>query len=213
MYLVLLIMVIAALVISLYTGFRLFTLLERIRHESSKSLELASRLEAAWQQFSAREEEERQRVVDRYDHFESTVRDRVEKFEKVATGTRERLIELEQYLKQFFEVELKTVFDSFDKTVASILGEMKTELLRGVDRIEEIQAVVDSKSFAQDRILDGEGSVYKLLAGTTQRADESQGAVSTPEQPEAAAPSDEDKQDGTDQDEKPSMRLKGDEAE
>ena len=158
--------VIASLVISLCTGLRLFMLLGRIRRESGKSFEIATRLQEDWEAFAAKEGENRQRLSDRFERFESATRDRVERFEKLASGTRERLIKLEQYLKEFFEVELKAVFDSFDKTVVSILDEMKSELLRGVERIEDIQAVVDSKSFAQDRILDGEGSVYRLIADT-----------------------------------------------
>jgi len=167
---ILVVMVCAALVISLYTGLRLFTLLGRIRKESSKSFQVASQIQEAWEEFSRRQDQERQRLSQRFEDFERATADRVERFEKVAAGTRERLIKLEEYLKQFFEVELKSVFDSFDKTVASILDEMKAELLRGVERIEEIKAVVDSRSLAQDRILDGEGSVYRLLAETAEAA-------------------------------------------
>ena len=174
----------AALGISLYSGILLYMLLNRIRSQSSKSFEVASRLQEQWRKFSTRDGEERERLVDRFDRLESATRDRVERFEKVATGARERLIKLEQYLKEFFELELKAVFESFDKTVSSILEEMKAELLRGVDRIEEIQAVVDSKSFAQDRILEADGSVYRLLADTAE-------GEPTPEPSEAPSKPDE----------------------
>ncbi len=159
--------VLATLMVSLYTVLHVFMLLNRIRKESQKSYEVASHIQEDWDRFSSREEVERQRLAERFERFENSTRDRVEHFEKVANSTRERLVKLESYLKEFFEVELKSVFDSFDKTVSSILEEMKSELLRGIERIEDIQAFVDSKSFAQDRILDGEGSVYKLLADTS----------------------------------------------
>ncbi len=165
--------VLATLMVSLYTVLHVFMLLNRIRKESQKSYEVASHIQEDWDRFSSREEVERQRLTERFERFENSTRDRVEHFEKVANSTRERLVKLESYLKEFFEVELKSVFDSFDKTVSSILEEMKSELLRGIERIEDIQAFVDSKSFAQDRILDGEGSVYKLLADTSTAPSES----------------------------------------
>lgn len=203
---ILLVLVIASLAISLY----LFMVLNKIRKESKKSFEVASRVQEDWEKFSTREAEERRRLADRFERFEGATSDRVERCEKVAAGTRERLIKLEQYLKEFFEVELKSVFDSFDKTVSSILEEMKSELLRGIDRIEDIQAFVDSKSFAQDRILDGEGSVYRLLADTTPKEPQAGAAV-----PESAGPlvryADEEK--NADEPEKPPYRLEADEAE
>ncbi len=154
----------AALVIALYTGFRMFFSLNRIRRESRKSAEIGERIERDYEEKRKQAEEERRRLTSRFDTLEAQLTEQIEEAQRVATGTRDRLIKLEEYLKDFFEVELKSVFDSFDKTVASILGEMKAELLRGVDRIEEIQAVVESKSFAQERILEGEGSVYRMIA-------------------------------------------------
>ena len=200
----------AAATIALYMAIRLFMLLHRIRQESSKSFEVASRIQSDWEKFSAREEEERQRLSERYERFESTTRDQVDRYEKVATGTRDRLVKLEQYLKEFFEVELKSVFDSFDKTVSSILEEMKAELLRGIDRIEDIQAFVDSKSFAQDRILDGEGSVYRLLADTPSEDDKAAGAL--PEETRRPELYDEDESRPA-RNEKPPLRLEADETE
>jgi hypothetical protein len=205
-----LILAIAALALSIATAIGVFMLLSGIRRQSKKSYEVASRVMEDWEKFSAREADERQRLAERFARFESATSDRVEQFEKVATGTRERLIKLEQYLKEFFEVELKSVFDSFDKTVSSILEEMKSELLRGIDRIEDIQAFVDSKSMAQDRILDGEGSVYRLLADTTTKESAAADAA-----PEASGPliryADEEK--NAEPSEKPPYRLEADEAE
>ena len=205
----------AGLAISIYTGLRLFTLMERIRRESRRSYEVAVRMEEDWKRFVEREKTSRQRALERLEAVEADVKDRVERFEKVAVGTRERLLKLEQYLKEFFEVELRTVFDSFDKTVASILEEMKAELLRGVDRIEEIQAVVDSKSYAKDRILEGEGSVYRLVADTGEANEDPGGEIPAEEKkPEPASPNSPEKTDT----EKipldpPHLRLEADETE
>jgi len=205
----LVVVVIASLAISLYTGIRVFLLLNQIRKESKRSFEVASRIQEDWDKFSTREADERQRLADRVARFERDTSDRVERFEKVATGTRERLVKLEQYLKEFFEVELKTVFDSFDKTVSSILEEMKSELLRGIERIEDIQAFVDSKSLAQDRILDGEGSVYRLLADTTTKAEPHEAAAGAAEPLVRYA----DEEKNAPQSENPPYRLEADESE
>ena len=205
-----LILAIAALVISIATAIAVFAILSSIRRQSKKSYEVASRVMEDWEKFSIREADERQRLAERLARFESATTDRVEQAEKVATGTRERLIKLEQYLKEFFEVELKSVFDSFDKTVSSILEEMKSELLRGIERIEDIQSFVDSKNMAQDRILDGEGSVYRLLADTTTKESNAGEAAA-----EASGPlvryADEEK--NAQQSEKPPYRLEADESE
>lgn len=205
-----LVLSIAALAISIITAAGVFVILSSIRRQSKKSYEVASRVMEDWEKFSAREADERQRLGERFARFESATSDRVEQFEKVAVGTRERLIKLEQYLKEFFEVELKSVFDSFDKTVSSILEEMKSELLRGIERIEDIQAFVDSKSMAQDRILDGEGSVYRMLSDSKTKQPNAAGSA-----PEAAEPiiryAEEEK--NAEQSEKPPYRLEADEAE
>lgn len=206
----LVLLVVLCIIPSAVMGIWVSMLLNRIRKESSKSFEVASRIEEDWQKFSAREAEERQRLAERYERFEASTRDRVDRFEKVASGTRERLVKLEQYLKEFFEVELKSVFDSFDKTVSNILEEMKAELLRGLERIEDIQAFVDTKSFAQDRILDGEGSVYKLLADTTPKED-SESGVAAVEESEPLVRYADDEQNAK-RSEKP-YRLEADEAE
>ena len=204
------ILAIAALAVSVATAVGVFMLLSGIRRQSKKSYEVASRVMEDWEKFSAREADERQRLAERFARFEKATSDRVEQFEKVATGTRERLIKLEQYLKEFFEVELKSVFDSFDKTVSSILEEMKSELLRGIERIEDIQAFVDSKSMAQDRILDGEGSVYRMLNDT---ATKTPAAASAPEASEPLVRYANDEEKSAEPPEKPPYRLEADEAE
>lgn len=155
----------AALLLVIILGFRIAFALGKIRREARSGAAVAARIQGEYDRLLAREEEGRQRLNERFNALETELRERVQSAEKVANTTRERLVQLETYLKEFFEVELKSVFDSFDRTVTSILGEMKSELLRGVDRVEEIQAVVDSKTFAQERILDGEGSIYRMITG------------------------------------------------
>jgi uncharacterized membrane protein len=174
----------AALVLTLIFGFRLMWSFGRVRKESKRGFQVAERIEADYMERRARDEEERKALTERFESLDQEVRERVAHSDAVANSARDRLEKLEKYLKEFFEVELTAVFESFDKTVASILEEMKAELLRGVDRIEEIQAVVDSKSLAQERILEGDGSVYRMIAET---ADEPS-AASIPEPDAAPAP-------------------------
>ena len=210
----LLTMAVAALVVSVGTLVCLLLILNRIRTKSSKSFEIASQLQEEWATFSDDEGKARKRLADNFNRLDADTRDRVDRVEKVATGTRERLIKLEQYLKEFFEIELKAVFESFDKTVASILDEMKAELLRGVERIEDIQAVVDSKSFAQDRILDGEGSVYRLIADSGEPA--GSGGAELPPEEKGSAPQESGKaptEAPPPSSEPPPRRLQADEAE
>lgn len=207
-----LVLAVISLLVSTGTLGFLFTILYHIRERSDKSFEIASQLKQQWEAFAAEEAQARRQLAESYAAFETGTRERVDRAESVANAARDRLIKLEQYLKEFFEVELKTVFESFDRTVASILDEMKAELLRGVERIEDIQAVVDSKSFAQDRILDGEGSVYRLIADASEdkesrvaelRPDEKAGVSDEQrESPKVSAP------EG-----KPRRRLRADEAE
>ena len=203
------VVLIASVAVALGMGIRVLMLLGSIRRQSRKGFETAMRLQEDWDAYAARQEDERRRLVERIDQFEGDMRDRVEGYEKLARGTRERLIKLEQYLKEFFEVELKAVFDSFDKTVASILDEMKAELLRGVERIEDIQAVVDSKSLAKDRILDGEGSVYRLIADKP----EEEAQEGLPEEQDVGVASGADEDEATELRPESPRRLQADEAE
>ncbi len=218
----LLVLVFSALAISVYTWVRLFVTLRRMRRESNESYEIAVRLQDDWQKVAQEAQQNRRHLLERFKQFESDLGERVDQAERLAGTTRERLIKLEKYLKEFFEIELKSVFESFDNTVASILEEMKVELLRGVERIEDIQAVVDSKSYAQDRILDGEGSVYRMIADSEKPADETEGADTEEAEPQAEeeGPADEATQDTSrDQaprvalDPPPSRRLRADEGE
>ncbi len=89
MPLLVLMLAIAALVISIATAVAVFAILSGIRRQSKKSYEVASRVMEDWEKFSAREADERQRLAERFARFESATGDRVEQFEKVATGTRE----------------------------------------------------------------------------------------------------------------------------
>jgi len=141
----------------------------KAQEERRRLAETAERLEqetrSKWEEFSARHDSARSAIEARVGAFEAEVGRRVEELDRLAERTRNQIDDLEAYIKQFFEAELKSVFRSFDKTVGSVLGEMKSELLRGIERIDQIQAVVKSKGMAQDRVLEGESAAFGLLSG------------------------------------------------
>jgi hypothetical protein len=71
----------------------------------------------------------------------------------------------EEYFRSVFEKELRFAFRSFDETLGSVLKEMKGELLRGVNRIEQIQSVVGSRNRAEEQLTTSEAEVRRLLKG------------------------------------------------
>ena len=120
-------------------------------------------------------EADREGVDQRVGRLEQTTGERVQELSDLADRTRVHIDELEAYIKDFFESELKTVFRSFDKTVGSVLGEMKSEMLRGIERIDQIQSVVAGKTRAQELVLEGESGAYGLLAESAAEAPEAEG--------------------------------------
>jgi hypothetical protein len=154
----------------------LHALAEEGRAERRRLSDEVQRFEAeiqnGWQAFSNREESARQALQNRVEWYEEGTRRRVQQLEELAQRTRTRIQELEDYLKNFFEAELKSVFRSLDGTVGSVLGEMKSELLRGVSRIEDIEMVVRGQKGAEARVLRGEVEAYAVLKEAVTPPDE-----------------------------------------
>ena len=48
---------------------------------------------------------------------------------------------LQRQIKEAIGDDLRSAFQTLDKTISSILGEMKSDLLRGVNRIDEIENI------------------------------------------------------------------------
>ena len=126
-----------------------------------------SELRTGWDAFSTREEAARQDLSERVNWFEETTRKRMSELDDLSERTREQIHQLESYIKEFFEAELKSVFQSLDNTVGAVLGEMRDELLRGVQRIDEIQSVVHGQKSAESRVLERETGAFSLLSGET----------------------------------------------
>lgn len=102
-----------------------------------------------------------QRVA-RYQDEAADIREGLSRAQDLLAETREKLNRFEEYTRDFLERELSQAFFKFDRTVGSVLGEMKSELLHGVERIGEIQSVVESKTEAQRRIFGGAAGARML---------------------------------------------------
>jgi len=170
----------------------------KARDAAASNTDAMTVMKSDWASFANKEKEERRGLEEKVERFQNetqaewegfsnraeafqqTTSDRVKEMERLAERTNEQIDRLEEYIRDFFDSELKSVFRSFDKTVGSVLGEMKSELLRGIKRIDEIQAVVDSKSLAQDRVSEGEQGARRFLTETTGKAVEEEAQATSP---------------------------------
>ncbi|HRU06382.1 MAG TPA: hypothetical protein P5137_11480 [Candidatus Brocadiia bacterium] len=181
-----------ALIVSIMALILLMASYSRINRQSSRNEQLVKRLKGDWQIYSSRGEQEILRLYKQFDQLEKETRDPVvklnglvgdldqrlsqfhegalamreelERLRRQAGSLQERQARFEEYTRSFLEREVKTAFESFDATVGSVLGEMKSELLKGVERIDDIKAVVDGKRQAQMRIERGQAEAARLLA-------------------------------------------------
>ena len=178
-----------AIILTLYLGFRVANSVGAVRRESKRGADLAKQLRHEWGEYerkqSADREEATRKIEQRVGDAEHKLDDTLGAFEEQVTAVRNNLTRLEDYLRDFFEVEVKNAFDSFDSTVTDVLDQMKGELLRGIDRINDIQTVVSSKTAAENRLLEGQSAVYRITDDDSQPVP---GTVS----PDADAPSEAD---------------------
>jgi len=164
--------VVGALVFALFVILYLLRRVNGMRHSSMRAERLVEDMRREWDSFNRNQSErirqEFQAFEERAGKLEESTERRIRDFEELVTRTREEVRSLESYLRDVFEVEMKNLFDSFDTTVGSVLTEMKDELLRGVDRLEHIQSVIDGRMEAQKRMIEGREEVV----GLTPRVDE-----------------------------------------
>ena len=164
--------VIFAVLLSLYFSLRLVLSIGAIRRESRKGAELAKQIREEWGEHEGKQtaamKEAANKVEQRMAEVQQRMEERLGGFEEQVTAVRNHLTQLEDYLRDFFEVEVKNAFDSFDNTVTDVLDQMKSELLRGVDRIEDIQTVVSGRTGVENRLTEGQAAVYRITDGETQ---------------------------------------------
>ncbi|MEW6356115.1 MAG: hypothetical protein AB1696_07325 [Planctomycetota bacterium] len=74
-----------------------------------------------------------------------------------------RLGKFEEYFRNVFEKNLSTTFANFDQTVTGVLGQMRSELERGISRIDQMKSMVESRTQAEKRLVESTEEVQKLL--------------------------------------------------
>ena len=163
---VLFVAVVGTLALTLFVGFRLFNVVGKVRRESKRADDIARQIQEEWEAFNRNQSESIRRKLTDVDQRAATLEEktagRIHEFEALVEGTRRQVQRLEEYLRDVFEVELKNTFDAFDSTVTGVLAEMKNELMRGVDRIEEIQSMVESRDAVEGRLADSRDAVQSL---------------------------------------------------
>ena len=166
---ILAIIICGTLLLNLYTAIRMYQTVGRMRRDTARAERLADDVKHEWDSFNRNQTELLRRRFEELEQLAKRVEEdtdrRVRNFEELVTRTREELQTLERYIRDVFEVELKSVFDSFDSTVGTVLTEMKDQLLRGLDRVEKVQALVDSRIAAHAKIMDGRDEVLRLTEG------------------------------------------------
>lgn len=89
-----------------------------------------------------------ERQADEADHAVRDVQARL-------TALGDSLGALDTFVRDTLDNRLDSAMRAFNGTVTGVLGEMKGELLRGVGRIEEMEAVVAGRVQAQKRLVEG----------------------------------------------------------
>jgi hypothetical protein len=74
--------------------------------------------------------------------------ERIDEVEARIPNLFDKLDEFKNALGNTFQVELSSVLNSFDTSVADILQQMRMELQMGIDRIDNIQSMVESRQRA-----------------------------------------------------------------
>jgi hypothetical protein len=166
----LIVCVIASIALSAYLAIRMFRTLGSIRKESARAQSLVENLKHEWDSFNRNQSEQlRQRFQDFEDlarRLEDGTERRVTGVEELGRRTREDLQSLQHYIHEVLEVQLKGIFDSFDSTVDGVLGEMREQLVKGVDRIDRVKAMVDNRAMVQTKLIEGQQKVKELAEAT-----------------------------------------------
>ncbi len=118
------------------------------QHSAAQAQELANRAEAIEQQAAGVDG----KLNGLTEELSKTDRD-LRALEIDAGQIRQDIDAVDAYVKDTLQARLDAAMQAFDGTVTGVLGEMKGELLRGVNRIEEMEAVVSGRSAAHNRLL------------------------------------------------------------
>ena len=107
------------------------------------------------------------------------------------TGMVDRLSKFEEYFRNVFEKNLSTTFANFDETVTDVLGQMRSELERGISLIDQMKSMVDSRGQAEERLVESTEEVQNLLSeGETEQSEAAEEPEQAPGPVEGPAPLD-----------------------
>jgi len=166
---ILFVAVFLSLFLNVFMAVRLYQTLGHIRRDSARAARIAEELRHEWDSFNRNQIEFTRRrfaeVEELAQRLEENTERRVRNLEELARRNREEVHVLQRFLHEVFEVELRSVFDSFDSTVGSILAEMREQLQRGVERVDRVQALVESRVATQQKMTKVKDELHRLLAG------------------------------------------------
>jgi hypothetical protein len=158
------------LAVSAFIAVRMYQTLGAVRRESSRAQSLGENIKHEWDSFNRNQSEQfRQRLQEFEDiarRLEESTERRVLAVEELGRHNRTDIQSLQKYVRDVLEVELKSIFDSFDGTMDNMLLEMKDQLVRGVDRIDKLKFMVDSRIAAQQKLIETQGELKRLAEAT-----------------------------------------------
>jgi len=93
------------------------------------------------------------------------------------TNMVDRVAKFEDYFRNVFEKSLSNTFANFDQTVTDVLGQMRSELERGITRIDQMKSMVENRGQAEERLIESTEEVQNLLS-------EGQTGAEQPEEPD-----------------------------
>ena len=115
----------------------------------------------------------RDSMQQRLDAAERDIEGKMRELSETLERQNGRLDELRHYLQEVFQRDLHGAMESFDRTVTTVLGEMKEELLDGVKRIERIEnAVANRRELGENLVADSEEARRLLEAGEEEALEE-----------------------------------------
>ncbi|MEW6360452.1 MAG: hypothetical protein AB1696_29245 [Planctomycetota bacterium] len=87
-----------------------------------------------------------------------------EEARRQAADVMDRLTRFEEYFRTVFEAKFSSSFAHFDQTVVDVLGHMREELQRGLNRVDQMHAMVENRARTEGELLATQQEAQQLLA-------------------------------------------------
>ena len=95
--------------------------------------------------------------------------ERAEEAKQKVHAVSAKMDNLDTYIREQFSKDFNGAMKSFDDTATSVLGQMKDELIQGVQRIDQIQTAVSKKTLLEERVNQGQQDVRNLITAPDER--------------------------------------------